>query len=393
MAHEPRDAEGETQSLVATNKSSFQDLIRNLGGGQALKQLHAAGDAADHEKLREQEEAEKKVFAADIDRLNKRLQDQKRGLLDPQSKQVQYWDMMTTVALVYTMFVTPYEVGLDIPTSVGALFVCNLIVTFVFLVDVFVQFFLPLPKKRGTESNSSYERRHWKLAQNYLTTYFFIDVVTIIPFDILVWQGAVTGEMKMMKILRIIRLLKVVKVLRASTILQRWENSFAIPSTKQQLSGFAFFTIVLLHWFSCLWAALPMLSTSQRIGIEDHLQVEVQTIMEQRELSSHYGLRKCTGCFQDDPSTHAICASACLTQCEREALASIRGQSEDFVFFQEPWTCRAAAVGTLRPDFADNPSSVYFTGLLVAVLMLVGSTSTISPQNISEYVFFTIVRA
>ncbi len=45
------------------------------------------------------------------------------------------------------------------------------------------------------------------------------------------------------------RLLKVAKVLRASTIIQRWQNRFAIQSTKQTLGGFALATVILLHWF------------------------------------------------------------------------------------------------------------------------------------------------
>ena len=49
------------------------------------------------------------------------------------------------------------------------------------------------------------------------------------------------------------------QVLRASHLIQRWENSFAIQSTKQKLYGFALFTCVLLHWFACLWALLANL--------------------------------------------------------------------------------------------------------------------------------------
>ena len=42
--------------------------------------------------------------------LKARLRDQKRGLLDPRGLFVQCWDIMTFAALVFTIFVTPYEV-------------------------------------------------------------------------------------------------------------------------------------------------------------------------------------------------------------------------------------------------------------------------------------------
>ena len=48
----------------------------------------------------------------------------------------------------------------------------------------------------------------------------------------------------------------VVKVVRASTIIQRWENSFAIQSSKMTLYVFGFGTLVLLHWISCLFKNL-----------------------------------------------------------------------------------------------------------------------------------------
>ena len=119
-------------------------------------------------------------------------------------------------------------------------------VTLVFLVDIFVQFVLPLPE-RGTAHRGelSYERRHWKLAKRYVLSWFTLDVVTIIPFDLLVLLGALSTEVKIVKTLRVLRLLKIAKVLRASSIIQRWENSFAVPYTKQTLSLFSFASVVL----------------------------------------------------------------------------------------------------------------------------------------------------
>ena len=72
----------------------------------------------------------------------------------------------------------------------------------------------------------------------------------------------------------------------------------------------------------------------------------------------------------------------------REALGSLIGQSTEFVLMSEPWTCRAAAAGTLPPDFRTHYNDVYCASLLVAMLQLVGGVSTILPCNTAEYVFF-----
>ena len=288
----------------------FQALLRQYGGGSALKQLRDANRLGNNKEIADAVEREE--FEDDIQRLRKRLADQKRGLLDPRGTFVQCWDMVTTVSLVYTMFVTPFEVGLDLQTAFDKLFVCNVLIGIIFSADVVIQFVLPVPLK-GTQlrGESAFERRHWKLAQRYLTSWFLIDVVTVIPFDVLVWQGVFSGEVKMIKILRVLRLLKLVKVLRASSIIQRWENSFAIQSTKQTLGGFAFGTIVLLHWMACSWALLASLSLPQRLGSEQAIANEMLTMMSTQD--------GCTGCFPDDPSTAEFCASPCLTACERSA--------------------------------------------------------------------------
>jgi hypothetical protein len=258
-----------------------------------------------------------------------------------------------------------------------------MLVTVVFFCDVCVQFFLPVPKKGSSErGDSAYERRHWRLTKRYLLGFFWIDVVTIIPFDVLVWQGVLTGEVKMIKILRVMRLLKVAKVLRASTIIQRWENSIAIQSTKQTLGGFGTFTIILVHWFACFWSLLAqVLQSPQREGREGALEAELRLLVELRG-------DECTGCLSDDTSTLPFCEAPCLSECEREALASVLGEPIEFIFHSEAWTCRAAVTGHLTSNFADEPAAVYCTALLVAMLQLVGSVSTIVPSNVGEYLFF-----
>ena len=83
------------------------------------------------------------------------------GLLKPRGKFMQRWDIATAGALAFTLFVTPFEVGMDLPTSIDGgfivLFVINQIVALIFLIDICVNFVLPTPN--GTKGG--YERRHW----------------------------------------------------------------------------------------------------------------------------------------------------------------------------------------------------------------------------------------
>lgn len=348
-------------------------------------------------------------FAADVNLIKARLRSQGRWLIDPKGSFVQYKDMATTFAMLWTIFVTPYEVGLDMATTFNGLFVLNILIGLIFLFDLVCQFILPVPLKASRKSDKvltqSFERRHYKLAQNYLSSWFLLDVVTIIPFDILVWQGVFQGEVKIIKVLRVLRLLKVAKILRASTIIQRWENSFAIPSTKQALGSFVFGTFILLHWLACAWSLLSTLQTPQRIGVEAELEVALEALLETGPECAHFPSIATSnldavgsafdgyasvGCLSSDasPSNALVCASACLSPCEREALARIQRVSVDFIFHSEPWTCRAATVGTLSSSFSRDPFEVYTAALLVAMLQIVGGVSTITPTQRSEYIVF-----
>lgn len=370
---------------------SFQEVMRKLGGGNALKQLRSMenkaffGERMRVDKTRNAQQLEDEAnYRRDVMELRARLRSNKFMLLDPKGSFIQCWDMTTTMALVYTLFVTPYEIGMDLETKLDALMICNQLIAAIFLIDIFVQFFLPVPSP-GTVSGA-YERSRWKLARWYLTSWFLLDVSTIIPFDILTWQNVIGGPVKIVKLLRVLRLLKMAKVLRASAIIQRWESSFAVSSTKQQLMFWSFLAIVLLHWFACGWGLIPALQGSQRAGVEAALEANVAKRMDYDA--------SCTACIsadvEHDPSVAAICGSPCLTACERAALAELTNRLPDFVFNAEPWTCRAVATGLLSPDYRSEPASIYAASILVAMLQLVGGVSTILPTNVIEYTFFFV---
>mmetsp|Transcript_61906 Transcript_61906/g.170132 ORF Transcript_61906/g.170132 Transcript_61906/m.170132 type:complete len:87 (-) Transcript_61906:9-269(-) len=65
-----------------------------------------------------------------------------RGLIHPNSRQMSYWDVVTMLALVFTAFVTPFEIALIRETKVDALFAINQIVNVVFLIDIVINFFV-----------------------------------------------------------------------------------------------------------------------------------------------------------------------------------------------------------------------------------------------------------
>ena len=87
--------------------------------------------------------------------------------------------MVTAGALMFTMFVTPYEVGLNLATKLDALFITNCIVNFIYLGDIIVAV-LPSGRQEGASASGElkYERRHDQLAKRYMMGWSLpIDVV------------------------------------------------------------------------------------------------------------------------------------------------------------------------------------------------------------------------
>lgn len=82
--------------------------------------------------------SKKAEFDKDANLLRKRLQ-KRRGFINPRRKHVQYWDLTTAAALLYTCLVTPFEVGAGLKTEVGGLFIVNTIINFIFIFDIALQ--------------------------------------------------------------------------------------------------------------------------------------------------------------------------------------------------------------------------------------------------------------
>ena len=67
----------------------------------------------------------KQAYLADVNYVRHRLRTMYSNLVHPYGLFMQRWDVAMTSVLLFTTFVTPFEVGLNLETSVNALFVIN----------------------------------------------------------------------------------------------------------------------------------------------------------------------------------------------------------------------------------------------------------------------------
>ena len=168
LEHAPPSSQGLLESIVRDHRDagSFHDILRSLDTSSGFSNAKSLDRSA---------------FSADCSKLRHRMRVTRRGFVNPRSSWMGVWDMTTAVALLYTATVTPFEVGLDLPTRIDALFFINQVINVIFMVDICLQFFLPIPDHQG-----ELIRDRKLIAMRYLKSWFVLDVVSVLPLDIYV---------------------------------------------------------------------------------------------------------------------------------------------------------------------------------------------------------------
>lgn len=323
----------------------------------------------------------------DAQRVKARLYAANRCLLNPDSAVMQSWDLLTIFALLFTLLVSPYEIGfLDSYEGIAnvALFYINQSVTCIFAIDMLFNFFRPY-----RDALSQKVKSHRKIAKAYLTSWFIVDVVSTVPIDVIVvvLQGGdptsnsnTDDAASKVKMIRLMRLLKLFRIVRASRVFARWadriEHYISISHATRTLLWWSFMLLVTIHWFCCCWGLVAQLQGTQR---SDELTALVSA----------------KGCFPDelmgclppgdpmaDEDSLAQCRDTCLNPCELRHQQALQGWNEDLTFRNENWICRAILTGHI-PKSGDEH---FYRFTYVASGTSTNIVGQISPQNVYEYI-------
>lgn len=197
-------------------------------------------------------------------------------IINPQSNAFATWQLITTIALGFVVTVVPYQVGL-LELAWDFLLIASCLVDLVFLVDMALNFFTTYPRTtaRGIKWEDSLE----KIARHYISGWFLIDILTLIPFDIIeLTSGAAgMGVGKATKAVRALRLLKLMRILKTSRWLHKLEIAISIPYQQFALDRFLLILLLVCHWLACIWAmTLQLASDDFPQWINDIEVVDIQ---------------------------------------------------------------------------------------------------------------------
>jgi hypothetical protein len=202
-----------------------------------------------------------------------KLRKNKRNcLLYPEDDFRTNWDLFITLVLIFTCIETPVRItfvesnfshdheehyGLDMVST---------IVDSLFLIDILLIF------------NTAYYDEDFRIiedrkaiASNYMQSWFLIDILAIIPFDVIIGGSGINGVVriarigrlyKLIKLTRLLRILKIVK--ERSKLLKYFKELMKVGVGFERLFFFVLMFLILCHIVSCLWVLVATFN-----GIEE----------------------------------------------------------------------------------------------------------------------------
>lgn len=228
-------------------------------------------------------------YAAQTAAFAKQISDHDRNkkyVLHPmKNKFLNYWDVVSTIALLWTATVTPFEASFLSPAFgpsawTEVWYLMNRVLDLVFCIDMLLQFFIAY-EELDDRGGKLWVDDHPRVIKHYVRTWFALDAATIfVPggFDFYLASipdapaatasnstggeasasedSAVTfaANMSILRVLRIIRLVKLVRLVRASRLWTRWKTKISLSYGAQTSLTCISMMLFGAHWYACIMA-------------------------------------------------------------------------------------------------------------------------------------------
>ncbi|NCN10685.1 MAG: cyclic nucleotide-binding domain-containing protein [Leptospira sp.] len=174
-------------------------------------------------------------------------------MIHPKSKLRALWDGIILLLVVYIAIEYPLRYILNYtPTKI--LKIMNILTTVFFCLDILIQFRTSYIDRGVIISNPKL------VARKYLKTWFFIDFISGVPFELLLNYTGMYGQL--LKILRLIRLGRLLKLFKMNTILMRRARIYNVQPGIMRLLIFLLWISLFAHWIALGWLHLGGVSDS-----------------------------------------------------------------------------------------------------------------------------------
>jgi hyperpolarization activated cyclic nucleotide-gated potassium channel 2 len=136
-----------------------------------------------------------------------------RWLFLPDNKFKNAWDIYVILLLLYAAIIVPYRVCL-VESSSFAMFCVDLFIDASFSIDIVLTFFTAIKIKDLIVTSRA------QIAKSYFKGWFFIDLITTIPFQLLEGAEDEAQNSKALRLARLPRLYRLIRILRLLRVLK-----------------------------------------------------------------------------------------------------------------------------------------------------------------------------
>jgi hypothetical protein len=193
-----------------------------------------------------------------MEEMNQYAEEERGCFISPASSKRLSWDVCTGILLIYIAFTAPFRIAFGVE-AVGFWYFFERLIDIFFIVDIVLNC---LTAYHDPDGSLVTDRR--AMALQYLKSWFFIDVVSSIPVDlILEWSqiGSDGGAsnlgaakiLKTSKIVKTIRLAKMARMAKLAPLMERFEDTFDINRQTVKIMKLFILLIVISHFNACGW--------------------------------------------------------------------------------------------------------------------------------------------
>ncbi|GBG29481.1 Cyclic nucleotide-gated olfactory channel [Hondaea fermentalgiana] len=149
------------------------------------------------------------------------------------------WDVMIVIAVVYLCFTVPLQiafVNFDFNSTFGTF------LDILFWIDILLNF------RTGFIHAGVHEKNPRKIAEHYLESWFFVDILASIPFELIFGSQSKTTR-KSLKILKWLKIPKLLRIGRIFKYLRRYIKFY-------RLFILGALSMLFVHLFGCFWISI-----------------------------------------------------------------------------------------------------------------------------------------
>ena len=168
------------------------------------------------------------------------------------------WDKLIVFSIIYTIILLPYRMAFSIESNSSLLVALDVLVDFIFLIDLVLNFFFTY--KNSTEIEIFTLK---KIALTYLKTWFFVDLISSIPFSLISFFISESGNeaSNFKAFARVARLYKMSKWMRVLRMFKIIKKKFSLTFDSEKTSkdkliygaNLLFQFVIVLHSLSCFF--------------------------------------------------------------------------------------------------------------------------------------------